>query len=163
MIDLSNDKDSATILTVIDKYDKCVVLGLGGRGKSALLKELERKYAHEYPEKGYLPFSLSPEDIWSKGLIETIKLHCEENGVHIPSRTFEKYSTHQPFLLLIDGVEILSKEERKILSHDLQGYRHYRDSLTVTGVQGLNLSLKLCSPQHVSITVSRNPFFQFLI
>ncbi|MCI5159342.1 MAG: hypothetical protein D3906_13085, partial [Candidatus Electrothrix sp. AUS1_2] len=41
--------------------------------------------------------------------------------------------------------------------------RHYRDSLTVTGVQGLNLSLKLCSPQHVSITVSRNPFFQFLI
>jgi hypothetical protein len=124
LIDLSNDKDSATILTVIDKYDKCVVLGLGGRGKSALVKELERKYADEYHKKGYLPFSLSPEDICREGLIETIKLRCEENGVHIPSITFEKYSTHQPFLLLIDGVEILSKEERKILSQDLKGYIH---------------------------------------
>ncbi|MCW5213118.1 NACHT domain-containing protein [Desulfobulbus sp. TB] len=124
LIDLSNDKDSATILTVIDKYDKCVVLGLGGRGKSTLVKELERRYADEYHKKGYLPFSLSPEDIWSEGLIETIKLRCEENGVHIPSITFEKYSTHQPFLLLIDGVEILSKEERKILSQDLKGYIH---------------------------------------
>lgn len=48
MIDSSNNVDTVTILTAIDIYEQCVVLGLGGLGKSVLIKELERRYADKY-------------------------------------------------------------------------------------------------------------------
>ncbi|MCI5148215.1 MAG: NACHT domain-containing protein [Candidatus Electrothrix sp. MAN1_4] len=123
--DFSNNKDAATILAVIDTYEKCVVLGLGGRGKSALVRKVEQIYADNYlayQEKKYLPFSLSSKNICRKGLIEAIEQRCEEKGVPIPSGSIEKYSTHQSLMLLIDGVEILSETEREILSQKLKKY-----------------------------------------
>lgn len=117
--------DEFTILNAIDNYEQCVVLGNGGFGKSVLIKKLEKIYADKYftsEVKRYIPFRLSPKDICREGLMKALKLRCMECGVYIPLSSIEKYSTHQSLMLLIDGVEILPKYEREILSQELKGY-----------------------------------------
>jgi hypothetical protein len=136
-------RDRAT--DIIKKYRQCVVCGMAGFGKSALLEDLERRCAEDpawwrsNDQSRAVPIRLEAGRICQHGIDESIRARFFDYDIHLPKNLLQEYRRQHALLLLIDGTDQLTESQRGKLFGALAHERH-ADPL-LSGLSGLVIAV----------------------